>query len=506
MPLISALNLVLAAHPSRPSSNGVMVGANKFFHYNPAEPPSNLGGALQAWRGFYASVRPAHKQLMVNVNVCTTAFYTPGNLVDRWAEFEEYSKGGRPNAFMKGIRVRIRHLGHVKTVKAVSTFTAANYKFDSHEYGMVTVLEYFRRSKFVVPCPDVRILTSHLEYQITIQHRDLPLIDVGGQNKNLIPMELCDIIEKQPYRGKLTDDHTAAMIKVACRPPNVNANAIVNRGLDELGYISGAPHLQAFGVDVGRDVTVVPGRILPPPNIRYGVSTSRVDDRAAWNMRSVKFAKPARLQSWAVLLVRDGGRFDFEGRDDPALLPLVRGLANMCRSSGMGIPPQDPPIVEADLPRRSARFPVREDAIRAVESAMKTVGKKPALFLVVLSNKDRNLYNGIKKLCDVTLDVATVCVRAEKFRQEKGQSQYFANVALKFNMKAGGVNHMLDDKNMTWLRQWPTMLVGMDVTHPGLGTVKGTPSIAAVVANVDDLFAQFPASLRMHESKKEVTK
>lgn len=48
------------------------------------------------------------------------------------------------------------------------------------------------------------------------------------------------------------------------------------------------------------------------------------------------------------------------------------------------------------------------------------------------------------------------------------------------------------------------MLVGMDVTHPGPGSVKGTPSIAAVAASCDGDFIQFPASLRMQESKKEV--
>jgi hypothetical protein len=48
------------------------------------------------------------------------------------------------------------------------------------------------------------------------------------------------------------------------------------------------------------------------------------------------------------------------------------------------------------------------------------------------------------------------------------------------------------------------MLVGMDVTHPGPGAVKGTPSIAAVVGSTDDKYAQFPASLRLQKSKEEV--
>lgn len=57
---------------------------------------------------------------------------------------------------------------------------------------------------------------------------------------------------------------------------------------------------------------------------------------------------------------------------------------------------------------------------------------------------------------------------------------------------------------MAWLQKVPTMLVGIDVTHPGPGSVKGTPSIAAVVASIDNLFAQYPASMEIQETKKEV--
>ena len=71
-------------------------------------------------------------------------------------------------------------------------------------------------------------------------------------------------------------------------------------------------------------------------------------------------------------------------------------------------------------------------------------------------------------------------------------------------MKLGGVNHSVDEASITKLRQPPTMVVGMDVTHPGPSTVKGTPSIAAVVASVDLRFCQYPASMRIQESKKEV--
>ncbi|GBE83588.1 hypothetical protein SCP_0506430 [Sparassis crispa] len=491
MPVISALNLVLAAHPNRSTGGGVMVGRNKFFHFSQQFPPFPLGGALEAYRGFYSSVRPAHKQLMVNVNVCTTAFYVPGNLAERMQEFEAASFGARASAFVRGVRVKTTHLGYTKTVKKLATVNANQHRFNAEGFGEVTVAQYFQK-----------------KYRISLRFPNLPLVDVGGQKSNLLPSECCVILEKQTFRGRLSDDHTAAMIRIACQPPNVNARDITGRGLTELGFAAGPDPLAAFGISVGREMAVVPGRILPSPTIRYGEGTPRIDDRASWNLRDVKFASGAVLDKWAVLLVRDGNGGDqFNGPNDPELHRTVAGFAAMCTKSGMRVEAVPPHMYTAvNLPQKDSSDPVRGRAVGAIRDTLRALKSKPKLILVVLSNGDRSVYAGLKHLCDVYLGVATVCVHAAKIRKDRGQPQYFANVALKVNMKMGGVNHALDQRNsnMVWLRQAPTMLVGMDVTHPGFGTVKGTPSIAAVVASTENNFGQFPASMRIQESKKEM--
>lgn len=86
----------------------------------------------------------------------------------------------------------------------------------------------------------------------------------------------------------------------------------------------------------------------------------------------------------------------------------------------------------------------------------------------------------------------------------KKQDQYFSNVALKLNTKLGGLNHLLNQQSTAWLTKKKTMMVGIDVSHPGPSSREGTPSVAAVVASVDDSFVQFPASMRVQGSKKEV--
>lgn len=141
-PVLAALNIVLAQHPGR---NGVMVGTNRFFFPNET---FDLGGGLEAWKGFYSSVRPAYKQLMVNVNVATTAFYSEGNLANAMQAFRNASFGARVDNFVRSVRVQTTHLGHKKTVKRMSKKTARTHRFMwEEENRQITVEEYFRRSE-----------------------------------------------------------------------------------------------------------------------------------------------------------------------------------------------------------------------------------------------------------------------------------------------------------------------------------------------------------------------
>jgi eukaryotic translation initiation factor 2C len=43
-----------------------------------------------------------------------------------------------------------------------------------------------------------------------------------------------------------------------------------------------------------------------------------------------------------------------------------------------------------------------------------------------------------------------------------------SNTLCRFNVKLGGINHVLEQESMNWLSKAPTMIVGMDVTHPSM--------------------------------------
>lgn len=304
------------------------------------------------------------------------------------------------------------------------------------------------------------------------------------------------------------------MIKVACNPPAFNANQIVNQGFTLLGLTGPNNTLTNFGLSVDRNMTTVPARFLTPPRVVYRAGAPSVKD-AGWNVLGIKFQEGASLTNWAVMLVQDGRRGEFSGTSDPELRKFIETFMAKCRACGMNVPQAAPTLLATPRLPPPQNDAGRRQAMRVIGDTLKNglnPQRKPSIVLVLLSGIDKFIYPGLKRLCDMQLGLQTVCMlltptkalpvdrRTGQFDPQK-QDQYFSNVALKVNVKLGGVNHLLAPENMRWLTEKKTMLVGMDVTHPSPGSMKGTPSICAVVASMDDRFVHFPAGLSIQRNK-----
>ncbi|KAG2050097.1 Piwi-domain-containing protein [Suillus hirtellus] len=492
-PLIAAMNLVLQTHASR---TGVRVGKNRYFF--PSQERFELALGVEAWKGFFTSARPVYKELMVNVGVCMTAFYKPGNLADAILEFNRSSNGAMLQRFTQKLKVTTSHLGYKqkKPIKKIMPTTARQTTFNCEEYnGKISVEEYFKRKY-------PRIKLKH--------PNDVPVVDISGPNSKFsiyVPAELCEIEPGQPFRGRLNEKETSNMIRFACNPPKVNADAIVDRGLPTLGFTPqtlGSP-MSNFGMAVDNNMAVVPARELPPPRLSYKAGKPPNVSNGSWNILDVKFHLGGTIKSWWVLVIKDGQTV-FNGPTDPALEGIWKGFGEKCRNSGMSLG-SSPSLLNQEL-IPPARDPSRQQALDLIRQNIKrqiSLKGKPTFILVILSRRDNYIYPGIKRICDVELGVHTLHMLTDKvLRDRNKQDQYFSNVALKLNTKLGGINHMLDSESMKWWTKAKTMVVGMDVTHPGPGSIEGTPSIAAVVASADNSFVQFPASLRCQETKKEM--
>ena len=95
----------------------------------------------------------------------------------------------------------------------------------------------------------------------------------------------------------------------------------------------------------------------------------------------------------------------------------------------------------------------------------------------------------------------TICALPQKFSDKLGQNEkqnasrkarYFANLAMKVNLKLGGVNQILMESNPHLGNT--AMVMGIDVIHPTKNAMNSALSVAAFVASNDSNFAQWPVS------------
>lgn len=223
-----------------------------------------------------------------------------------------------------------------------------------------------------------------------------------------------------------------------------------------------------------------------------------------WNMAGAKFMKGGDLGSWTYLHIKStkgGHREPYV--EEGHLLRDVKNFQKALTSYGI----KADKLIAPGPSMQVAGPDNRELNDKEINSWITRVAaneRKPRFLLVVLPYVDTALYNAIKTAADIRAGINTVCVVGSKFAKEQGQDRYFANVALKFNLKAGGVNQTADVNKLGIISEGKTMVVGLDVTHPSPGSKEGAPSVAGMVASVSSNLAQWPAIARIQESRKEM--
>ena len=236
----------------------------------------------------------------------------------------------------------------------------------------------------------------------------------------------------------------------------------------------------------------VPGRVLASPNVKYG-RTKVVQPRSvSWNLQSVEFITKAELSKWTYLRISlNNARQAWP--NDTEFENSLKGLSAMLRGLGMSaqnhMPGQHIWVEEGDV----------ESEIDEAIHRFATHRNRPQLIFAIIPSQVSTVataaYNRVKLACDVKKGIVNVCVLDSKFA--RANEQYYANVALKFNLKLGGRNHTVDPSKLGLLQEGKTMVVGIDVTHPSPGSASNAPSVAGIVASVDWWLAQWPADLRI---------
>ncbi|KAI5983814.1 Piwi domain-containing protein [Pisolithus albus] len=424
-----------------------------------------LGGGLEAWKGFYQSVRPTHGQLLINVDVTCGVLYQEGHLIDvalallgqphvRALRLTESSPDFRKlKSFFKGVFIGFSHLKGKK--KKIQQFVpdAGHHKFQKGpDEPEISVQEYYRET-----------------YNINLQYPDIVGVGftVRGQ-VTVIPAELCIVLPNQRYVRKLPQECTKKMVEFSSEKPQARMDAIL-RGLGGSGpntaldYKS-SPYVQEAGLQISTAPSMIDGQVLKTPGMAYGQSSNLVMPRnGGWNVLNQRFLQPRAINAWAVV--------DYS-------LNKSRGRSNTERVGGQN---------------------VAKDLLDAGREASQQT--PPDLILVVLPSSAAEIRLAVKQFGDVHTGISTQCVRED--RVAKANNQYCNNVAMKINAKLGGVNAVPRSSVLDKLKESPFMIMGVDVGHPAPGTVD-QPSIASLVFSFDADATRYEALTCIQRPRLEI--
>lgn len=323
----------------------------------------------------------------------------------------------------------------------------------------------------------------------------LPVVNVRAQDDPVyLPADVCRVASGQTYRRALDPTMTQKMLSFASRRPVFNAQSIVNQGLDIVGLTPNNPQLAYYGIKASNELLTVPARILDPPRVFYRGHKVADVRGASWNMLSgnqFNVAAPG-LATWTYLVVASNPQ---EGQSKERVVPqILDGLVDSMGQTGM----------RANRPMHGKIVAASPDQLEEMIQRAKRANMQ-LLFFVLRSDTDP-MYPVVKTLCDQKYGIHSLCSVYNKLTKPKGQDQYLKNLALKLNIKLGGVNQMVDSVQNSVISEDKSIVLGIDVTHRSPGASIFAPSIAAMVSNVDKTAAQWPATLRIQSraNKEEV--
>lgn len=121
----------------------------------------------------------------------------------------------------------------------------------------------------------------------------------------------------------------------------------------------------------------------------------------------------------------------------------------------------------------------------------------------------------MKKLQDAITDRITRsrrddCIRDNlgKRRAEAALARYHASIVLKYNLKTGGINHVLQNGSLSLPEvQNGILFIGIDMAHhtfKSKTTTTGPKTVVGIVANTDADCAQWPGDIRVQPGNSEM--
>ncbi|KAG8840213.1 hypothetical protein FRB91_006414, partial [Serendipita sp. 411] len=440
------------------------------------------------------SIRPAPGRLVLNVDTTLGLVYRNGDVLELLSEFIGVrdirelehrisgTGGDRPSRvktavkqFLKGLRVTFVHRRnvHPKAISGIIWESAKTHTFFEDKSGReISVAEYFEGK-------------NH-----RLRYPNLPIMAKFGQH-NAVPLELMRVAKGQIYRGVIPERVQQEMLKISTKRPFQKLGDL-ERSLESLHHQT-SPYLYNSGMQIGTQFMKVNARVLRPPALRLGqnrqVELSLRDKTkvGAWNMTDKQVWSAPNFST--LVVVRTTTRFDN--------LRIIERMIEIWKT--MGITFRDVILVECLNPPIDKAL---DQQIRPRWEPLSEEERRTMVVLVIVEESDKEKRDGVKWWGDVCRGIITQVVKFTKL-QDKGFDQYARNLGLKINAKSGGINYVPSQLDSTVFGpQDRTMVIGLDTSHPGPGSV--TPTTAAMVYSIDRRGVDYRCKIEFQPARKEL--
>ncbi|KAL8788284.1 MAG: hypothetical protein Q9195_007381 [Heterodermia aff. obscurata] len=515
--LIQVLNIFFL-HYVRSSPHCLSIGGRRSFPSkdNDADQWWSIGGGLRAVRGSFSSVRVADSNILVNVNLSHGSFYNAGSLVTLIEDFSLRRPRADLEVFLRGLRVGMNHYkdssGKTMRVKTIVRLArrddgiSASDKPPQNYHRPVVVRDFAgpKEVSFWYEEVDRRgrsiTVSEYFQKQYALAlNPGYPVLNVGSPKRPVyVGAEVCEVIYGQLYKRKLDAMQTRQMTEGAVRENYETKQFIHNIAFESVGLSESNQQLGTFHIEAKKTMTRVKGRCLGEPTLQYGNNQKVVPRDGTWNLYNKRYCEGKTLPAWSFL------ELNATGVSSPKVEAAMKSLFKTAKGNGLQFEEDDfeEQFNKGVEDKGALRIQGPDDpSLRGFLESCVTDYKKQ-LMVVVLPRKDTRLYQAIKRIGDVEVGLHTLCVLSSQLH--RNEVAYYMNVAVKINLKLGGVNHQLLKATLSTINKTNTMVVGIDVTHPSPGSSGNCPSVAAMVASVDENLGQWPAIMRLQRATQLV--
>lgn len=430
--------------------------------------PFDLGAGLEVMPGLVSVFKQTRLGFCINLDVAFGIFFRPGSLLDLVREISErrgrrYGSDSLPECgsdfysdlekFVRNVRMVTTHREKNTPFRASGICNKAAYSVEFEVDGKnKTVAEYFAETYGPLKYPHLPL--------VVVKKRDMTIY---------MPMEVLEIMPMQRYPRKMDEAMTAQMIRIAAQRPAERFRNIREKA-QELAALAN-PCLERFGMAFDNSMVNCKGIMLPPPKIVFSGGEDMKVNNGSWNLIGVRALSGISIKSWKIFVFRAGHQIPAD---------TLRNFTDLAGRYGVSFPGVPETVV-----------------LRSITDFFDA--SKAEFNLVILPDKNSQRYEEIKRIAETYHKCYTQCVVGANIGKLSNAS-FVSNLLLKVNAKLGGKNWSI---STGILSDRPTILLGIDVSHPGVSDLEN-PSIVSVVASMDYNFITYRTAISQQKRREEI--